>query len=530
MSKIIISGADGRKKLTNGVNILADAVKVTLGAKGRNVIIDKTYGSPHITKDGVTVARAIQLADPIENMGAALVKEVANNTVDASGDGTTTATVLTQAIINAGIKAVESGCNPMDLKKGIDKATEAVVAYIKSISKSIDNNDLLKQIASISANNDNYIGDLIAQAVNKVGRDGLITVEESRGHETTISVVEGMKIDRGYVSPHFVTDNAKNEAVLDNPLILIYDNKISVAKEILHILEQVAQQNRPLLVICEDLDGEALATLVINKLQGSLKACAIKCPDFGDNRKYTMDDIATLTGGTYISVEKGMKLETVDVSMLGSADKITISKDNCIVVGGKGDKTLIENRCNEIKSQIEAADNDYEKETLKTRLSKLNNGVAVLSIGGFTETEIKEKKDRIDDALCATRSAVEEGFVAGGGVAYLSSIKNTKVVVGNEDENRGANILFNALKIPFTQILSNGGIEASSYLVEILNGEYGTGFNVKTNKIENMFESGIIDPTKVVRVALENAASIASIFLTTECVISEIPKTQNNER
>ena len=526
MAKNVIFGSDGRKKLTKGVNTLGDAVKVTLGAKGRNVVIGNNFGSPHITKDGVTVAKSIELEDSIENMGASLIKEVASKTVDIAGDGTTTATILAQAIINGGLKAVESGSNPMDLKKGIEKATIEVVKHLKSISKPIDDNDSLKQIATVSANNDSFIGELIADAVSKVGRDGLITVEESKGHETTITVVEGMKIDRGYLSPYFVTDSGKMQAELLNPLILLYDNKISNMKDLIPILEKSVQTNRPLLIIAEDLDGEALATLVVNKVRGTLSVCAIKSPEFGDNRKMAMEDIAYLIGGICISEEMGYKLESATLEMLGSADKITINKDSCIIVGGKGAKENIDARCNQIKYQLEKSESGYAKEKLKVRLAKLINGVAVLSIGGITETEIKEKKDRIDDALCATRSAVEEGFVAGGGIAYLSAISNLSVVTENDDEKIGVSILKKAIESPFRQILENGGVEASAYINEILKSEYGIGFNIKTNKVENLFDCGVIDPTKVVRVALENASSIAAIFLTTECIISETIKTE----
>lgn len=529
MAKNVIFGSDGRKKLTKGVNILGDAVKVTLGAKGRNVVIGNNFGSPHITKDGVTVAKSIELEDPIENMGASLIKEVASKTVDIAGDGTTTATLLAQAMINSGLKAVESGANPMDLKKGIERATNKTIEIIKSFSKDVSDNDTLKQIASISANNDNYIGQLISDAVSKVGRDGLITVEESKSHETTIEVVEGMKIDRGYLSPYFVTDSGKMIAELINPYILLYDKKISSMKDILHILEKVAQAQRPLLIIAEDLDGEALATLVVNKLRGTLNVCAIKSPEFGDNRKLVMDDIAALVGGTCISEEKGLKLESADLTTLGSAGKITISKDSCIIVSGAGIKEEIQSRCNQIKVQLEKSESDYDKEKLKGRLAKLLNGVAVLKIGGVTETEIKEKKDRIDDALCATRSAVEEGFVAGGGVSYLFAISKLEVNYENDDEKIGGNIVKKALEAPFRQILKNGGIEASEHISSILKADYGIGYNVKSNKVENLFETGVIDPTKVVRVALENASSIAAIFLTTECIISEQLKTEQNE-
>jgi len=528
MNTIVTSGSDGRKKIVKGINILADAVKSTLGAKGKNVIIEREFGYPHITKDGVTVAKSIKLSDPVENMGASLIKEVASKTVDVSGDGTTTATVLAQAIINAGIKAIELGANAMDLKRGIEKATKEVVKNINKISKPIDNNDLLKQIASISANNDSFIGELIAEAMEKVGRDGLITVEESQGHETTVNLVEGMRIERGYLSPYFVTNSEKMQAELNNPYILIYDKKISAIKDILHILEKVSQTGRPLLIISEDLDGEALATMVVNKLRGLLSVCAIKLPEFGGNRFFVMDDIATLINATCISEEKGFRLDNTTIDMLGSADKITITKDSCTIVGGHGIKEDIESRCNQIKNQMEEAESNYEKENLKSRLAKLKNGVAVLSIGGFTETEIKEKKDRIDDALCATKAAVEEGFVAGGGVTYLHALKDIDIICENEDESIGVSILKKSLESPFKQILYNADVEPNIYINEIMKSDYGIGYNVKTNEIENFFESGIVDPTKVVRTALENSSSIAAIFLTTESIIS-LEKIKTNE-
>lgn len=527
MSKNVDFGSEGRKKIIKGANVVGDAVKVTLGARGRNVVIEKKFGSPHITKDGVTVAKEIELEDPIENMGAAMIKEVATKTVDISGDGTTTAVVLAQSMINAGLKAVESGANPMDLKRGIEKAVSGIVEIIKGVSKKVKDNEILKQIASISANNDNYIGQLIADAVAKVGRDGLITVEESQTHETTIEVVEGMKLDRGYLSPYFVTDSEKMVAELPNPHILLYDKKISAMKDILHLLEKVANSKRPLLIIAEDLEGEALATLVVNKLRGILPVCAIKSPEFGDRRKLVMEDIATLVGGICISEEKGFKLESADMSYLGSAGKVVVSKDTCLIISGNGKKEEIQSRGNQIKTHIESSTSDYDKEKLKERLARLTNGVAVLKVGGVTEMEIKEKKDRIDDALCATRSAVEEGFVAGGGVTYLSAIPKLKVEYANDDEKIGGSIVLKSLEAPFRQILENGGVEPSEFISAIKSGKYGNGYNIKTNKVENLFETGVIDPTKVVRVAFENAASIAALLLTTECIISEKQKEKN---
>lgn len=529
MAKNVNFGSDGRKRLTNGVNTLANAVKSTLGESGRNVIVGYYMGKPYVTKDGVTVAKSIELEDPVENMGAAMIREVASKTVEVAGDGTTTATVLAQAIINAGIKAVESGSNPMKLKRGIDKATIEVVKHLKTLSKPIDNNESLRQIATVSANNDSVIGELIADAVERVGRDGIITVEESKSHETTISVVDGMKIDRGYLSPYFINDSNKMQAILSNPLILLYDRKISHMKELLPILEKVVQTNRPLLIIADDLDGEALGTLVVNKVRGKLDVYAIKCPDFGEKRQHIMYDIASLVGGTFITETSGYKIESATLDMLGSADTITINKDNCIVVGGNVNKESMQVRCNEIKSQLDIAELQHEKDHLKLRLARLTGGVAVLKVGGVTETEIKEKKDRIEDALCATRSAIDEGYVSGGGTAYLSSSKSVNVLTENDDERIGVSILLKSIEQPFRQILENGGIESSSYIKEILGAEYGFGFNMKTNKIENLFDCGVIDPTKVVRVALENASSIASIFLTTECVVSDIIKNQNND-
>lgn len=521
MSTEILFYSEGRKRALKGINAIADAVKVTLGAKGRNVIISKRYETLRITKDGVTVAKSIELEDLIENIGATLIKEVAGKTVDISGDGTTTATVLAQSIINAGVKAVESGANPMDLKRGIEKATGEVIKYLKSISKTADDNATLKQIATVSANNDEEIGKLIADAFLKVGKDGIIKVQQAKGHDTTIDIVEGMKIDRGYISHFFITNPEKQVVEMDNPYILLYDGRVVMMNDILPILEQVAKTGRPLLIIAEDLEGEALATLVVNKMQGRLKICAIKSPEFGENSKLIMEDIAALTGATFVSEQLGIKLVQATISLLGSADVVTIDKDSCLIVGGGGIKENIEVRCNSIKNEIANAGNDYAKEKHRTRLAKLKDGIAVLSIGGVTETEIKEKADRVDDALCATLSASEEGYVAGGGVAYLSAIKNIKVNPENEDEKIGTTILLKSLESPFRQILENGGVESSAYIKEISNSEYGMGYNIKNNKIENFFETGVIDPTKVLRVALENAASIASIFLTTECIISD---------
>lgn len=521
MSTEILFESTGRNKVLNGVNAIANAVRVTLGGKGRNVIISKPYQPVKITKDGVTVAQSIELKDEVENIGAMLIKEVASNTVHLSGDGTTTATVLAQAIINGGLKAVESGANPMCVKAGIEKATAEVVKYLKTISKTVDDNETLKQIATISANNDSSIGKLIAEAFQKVGKDGIIKVNESQSHETTIDMVEGMKIDRGFVSPRFITNEEKNTAELLNAYVLLYDKKIVMMKEILPLMEQISKTGRPVLIICEDLEGEALATLVVNKLRGTIKVCVVKHPDFGENTNNIMEDIAALTGATYISEQVGLKLEQASIELLGIADSIIIDATNTLIVGGKGSKDEIESRCNSIKAQISATQNNNEHNKLKTRLAKLKDGIAVINIGGITETEIKEKADRIDDALCATRSASEEGFVAGGGITYLKASKEIKPIADNEDEKIGINILLKALEAPFRQILSNGGIEASTFIKDIFDGEYGTGYNIKNNTIENFFKSGIIDPTKVLRVSLENASSIASIFLTTECIISE---------
>ncbi len=523
MAKQITFDVDAREKLKKGVDALANAVKVTLGPKGRNVIIDKKFGAPVITKDGVTVAKEIELSDPIENMGAQMLKEVASKTADLAGDGTTTATVLAQAIVTAGLKHVAAGANPMDLKRGIDKAVEAVVAALKKMSKTVgDDFQKIEQVATISANNDNNIGKLIAQAMEKVGKDGVITVEEAKGTETEVKTVEGMQFDRGYLSPYFVTNPEKMEAELENAYILIYDKKISSMKELLPILEKTVQTGRPLLIISEEVDGEALATLVVNKLRGSLKVAAVKAPGFGDRRKAMLEDIAILTGGTVISEERGYKLENADLSYLGQAEKITIDKDNTTIVNGVGSKDNITSRINEIKAQIEATTSDYDKEKLQERLAKLAGGVAVLYIGAATEVEMKEKKDRVDDALAATRAAVEEGIVPGGGVAYVRAIDSLeKLKTLNEDEGFGVNIVKISLESPLRQIVANAGLEGSIIIHKIKEGKDDFGFNARTEVFENMYAAGVIDPTKVGRIALENAASIAGMLLTTECVLSE---------
>jgi chaperonin GroEL len=526
MAKQIFFEIDARNKMKRGVDTLANAVKVTLGPKGRNVVIDKKFGAPQITKDGVTVAKEIELEDSIENMGAQMVKEVASKTADIAGDGTTTATVLAQSIINEGLRNVAAGANPMDLKRGIDKAVIAVVEHLKKQSVTVGNdNDKIVQVASISANNDESIGKLIAEAMTKVGKEGVITVEEAKGTDTTVEVVEGMQFDRGYVSPYFVTNSEKMEADLQNPYILIYDKKISTMKDILHILEKVAQSGRPLLIIAEDLEGEALATLVVNKLRGTLKVAAVKAPGFGDRRKEMLQDIAVLTKGIVISEEQGYKLENVDLSYLGEATAVTIDKDNTTVVGGKGDKNDITARVNQIKAQIETTTSDYDKEKLQERLAKLSGGVAVLYVGAATEVEMKEKKDRVDDALHATRAAVEEGIVPGGGVAYIRAIESLEKLKGaNEDETTGIQIVKRAVEEPLRQIVVNSGIEGSIVVQKIKEGKKDYGFNARTEVYENLLAAGVIDPTKVTRIALENAASIAGMLLTTECVISDKPE------
>ncbi len=529
MAKDITFNLEARDALKKGVDALANAVKVTLGPKGRNVIIDKKFGSPIITKDGVTVAKEIELKNPIENMGAQMVKEVASKTADVAGDGTTTATVLAQAIVTAGLKNVAAGANPMDLKRGIDKAVEAVIASLRKQSKSVgDDNKKIEQVASISANNDSEIGKLIAQAMQKVKKEGVITVEEAKGTETTVEVVEGMQFDRGYISPYFVTNADKMETVLENPHILLYDKKISSMKELLPVLEKQVQTGQPLLIIAEDIDGEALATLVVNKIRGSLKVAAVKAPGFGDRRKAMMEDIAILTAGTLISEERGFKLENADMTYLGKAEKITIDKDNTTIVNGKGKKADIVARVNQIKAQIESTTSDYDKEKLQERLAKLAGGVAVLYVGAATEVEMKEKKDRVDDALHATRAAVEEGIVAGGGVAYIrASAAIEKLTGANEDETTGIQIIKRALEEPLRQIVENAGVEGSIVVQKIREGKDDFGYNARTDKYENLFAAGVIDPTKVTRVALENAASIAGMLLTTECVLADIKEKES---
>src|ERR1700709_1447037 len=525
MAKQIYFDIEARNKMKKGVDTLANAVKVTLGPKGRNVVIEKKFGAPQVTKDGVTVAKEIELEDAIENMGAQMVKEVASKTADIAGDGTTTATVLAQAIITAGIKNVAAGANPMDLKRGIDKAVKAVVENLKAQSQSIgDDNNKIKQVAAISANNDEVIGALIAEAMEKVGKDGVITVEEAKGTETEVKTVEGMQFDRGYLSPYFVTNADKMEVELDSPYILIYDKKISSMKELLPILEKQVQTGKPLLIIAEDLDGEALATLVVNKIRGSLKVAAVKAPGFGDRRKAMLEDIAVLTGGTVISEERGYKLESADLSFLGQAEKITIDKDNTTIIDGMGDPNAIKARVSEIRTQIETTTSDYDKEKLQERLAKLSGGVAVLYIGAASEVEMKEKKDRVDDALHATRAAVEEGIVAGGGVAFIRAVDALKDLKGdNEDENTGIQIIRRAIEEPLRQICENAGIEGSIVVQKVKEGKADFGYNARTDKYENLIGAGVIDPTKVGRVALENAASIASMLLTTECVLADEP-------
>ena len=526
MSKQIFFEIEARNKMKKGVDTLANAVKVTLGPKGRNVVIEKKFGAPIVTKDGVTVAKEIELDDPIENMGAQMVKEVASKTADIAGDGTTTATVLAQSIISEGLKNVAAGANPMDLKRGIDKAVIAVVEHLKKQSVAVgDNISKVQQVASVSANNDESIGALIAQAMTKVGKEGVITVEEAKGTDTTVEVVEGMQFDRGYVSPYFVTNSEKMEAELQNPYILIYDKKISTMKDILHILEKVAQGGRPLLIISEDLEGEALATLVVNKLRGTLKVAAVKAPGFGDRRKEMLQDLAVLTKGIVISEDQGYKLENADLTYLGEATSVTIDKDNTTIVGGKGAKKDIQARVNQIKAQIESTTSDYDKEKLQERLAKLSGGVAVLYVGAATEVEMKEKKDRVDDALHATRAAVEEGIVPGGGVAYIRAIESLNKLTGaNEDETTGIQIVKRAVEEPLRQIVVNSGIEGSIVIQKIKEGKGDFGFNARTEVYEKLLAAGVIDPTKVTRIALENAASIAGMLLTTECVISDKPE------
>ncbi|MBC7863074.1 MAG: chaperonin GroEL [Bacteroidia bacterium] len=523
MAKDITFNVEARDALKRGVDALANAVKVTLGPKGRNVIIDKKFGSPVITKDGVTVAKEIELTNAVENMGAQLLKEVASKTADAAGDGTTTATVLAQAIVTAGLKNVAAGANPMDLKRGIEKAVAAVVESLKKQSTPVGaESKKIEQVATISANNDSSIGKLIAEAMSKVKKEGVITVEEAKGTDTTVEVVEGMEFDRGFISPYFVTDADKMQAVLESPLILIYDKKISSMKELLPILEKGVQTGKPILIIAEDIDGEALATLVVNKIRGSLKIAAVKAPGFGDRRKAMLEDIAILTGGTLISEERGFKLENADLSMLGKCEKITIDKDNTTIVNGAGKKADIVARVNQIKAQIESTTSDYDKEKLQERLAKLAGGVAVLYIGAASEVEMKEKKDRVDDALAATRAAVEEGIIPGGGTAYIRSISVLEKLKGdNEDETTGIAIVKRALEEPLRQICANAGIEGSVVVNKVREGKDDYGFNAHTEKYENLYRSGVIDPTKVARIALENAASVAAMLLTTDCVLAE---------
>ena len=536
MAKRIEFHVSAREKLKRGVDALADAVKVTLGPKGRNVVIDKKFGSPMVTKDGVTVAREIELSDPIENMGAQMVKEVASKTADIAGDGTTTATVLAQAMVREGLKNVTAGANPMELKKGIEEATKIVVAELKKMSKSISDSKEIAQVATISSNNDDEIGQFIADAMNKVGKDGVITVEEAKGLETYLEVVEGMQFDRGYLSPYFVTDTDSMVTDLENPLILLYDKKISAMKDFLPILEQSVQTSRPLLIVAEDVEGEALATLVVNKIRGGLKVAAVKAPGFGDRRKAMLEDIAILTGGTVISEERGYKLENATLDMLGSAKKVTIDKDNTTLVDGSGEADMIKARINQIKSQIENTTSDYDREKLQERLAKLSGGVAVLYVGAATETEMKEKKDRVDDALHATKAAVEEGIVPGGGVALLRAISaieagrggiNDKWLKG--DMGIGVNIVRRALESPLRTIVGNAGLEAGVILNKVReHKDIDFGFNARIEEYENFFETGIIDPTKVTRSALENAASIAALLLTTECVVTDEPEDEKS--
>jgi chaperonin GroEL len=528
MAKEIKFNMDARDALKRGVDALANAVKVTLGPKGRNVVIQKSYGSPSITKDGVTVAKEIELENPIENLGAQMVKEVASKTADIAGDGTTTATVLAQAIVTAGLKNVAAGANPMDLKRGIDKAVIAVVSELKRMSQSVgDNSDKIVQVASISSNNDESIGRLIAEAMQKVGREGVITVEEAKGLETTVDVVEGMQFDRGYLSPYFITNADKMEVELDHPYILIHDKKISGLKDILPVLEQTSQTGRPVLIISEDVEGEALATLVVNKIRGALKVAAVKAPGFGDRRKAMLEDIAILTGGTVVSEESGYKLDATGLEMLGRAEKVIIDKDNTTIINGAGSDEDIKARVGQIKSQIESTTSDYDREKLQERLAKLAGGVAVLYVGAATEVEMKEKKDRVDDALHATRAAVQEGIVPGGGVALIRAAVGLNTLKGdNADETTGIQIVLRAIEEPLRQIVENAGIEGSVVVSKIKEGKDDFGFNAKNDTYGNMLAEGIIDPTKVTRVALENAASIAGLLLTTEATITEIPKAE----
>ncbi len=523
MSKEIKFNIEARNLMKEGVDVLANAVKVTLGPKGRNVVIDKKYGSPQITKDGVSVAKEIELEDRFANMGAQMVKEVASKTADQAGDGTTTATVLAQSIINVGLKNVTAGANPMDLKRGIDKAVKVVIASLKKQSHSIgDDITKIEQVATISANNDFEIGKLIAEAMGKVKKEGVITVEEAKGTDTEVKVVEGMQFDRGYISPYFMTNPEKMEAVLDKPFILITDKKISTMKDLMPVLEPVAQGGMSLLIIAEDVDGEALATLVVNRLRGTLKIAAVKAPGFGDRRKEMLEDIAILTGGTVISEEKGLRLDAATIEMLGRADKVSIDKENTTIVNGAGEKDAIDKRVGQIRKQMETTTSDYDREKLQERLAKLAGGVAVLYIGAATEVEMKEKKDRVDDALSATRAAVEEGIVPGGGVAYIRAIEDLKDLKGsNDDETTGIAIVARAIEEPLRLIVENSGIEGSIVIQKVKEGKDDFGFNARTDKYENLYSTGVIDPTKVTRIALENAASVAGMFLTTECVLAE---------
>lgn len=525
MAKEIKFDIEARDLLKNGVDKLANAVKITLGPKGRNVVIEKKFGAPQITKDGVTVAKEIELEDHFENTGAQLVKSVASKTGDDAGDGTTTATILTQAIVHEGLKNVTAGANPMDLKRGIDKAVKAVVEHIKASAEQVDDNyDKIEQVATVSANNDAEIGKLLADAMRKVSKDGVITIEESKSRETSIGVVEGMQFDRGYLSGYFVTDTDKMEAIMENPYILIYDKKISNLKDFLPILQPAAESGRPLLVIAEDVDSEALTTLVVNRLRGGLKICAVKAPGFGDRRKAMLEDIAVLTGGLVISEEKGLKLEQATLEMMGTCDKVVVSKDNTTIVNGAGDKQLIADRVAQIKNEIANTTSAYDKEKLQERLAKLAGGVAVLYVGANSEVEMKEKKDRVDDALCATRAAIEEGVVAGGSTTYIRALEALKVVKGdNADEQTGINIIERAIVEPLRQIVANAGEEGAVVVQKVREGEGDFGYNARTGQYEDMRKAGIIDPAKVARVALENAASIAGMFLTTECLIVDKP-------
>jgi chaperonin GroEL len=526
MAKQLFFDIEARNKMKRGVDILANAVKVTLGPLGRNVVLEKKYGASTITKDGVTVAKEIELEDPIENMGAQMVKEVASKTADIAGDGTTTATVLAQAIMSEGLKNVAAGANPMDLKRGIDKAVAAVVSHLKKQSQTVgSNSQKIHQVATISANNDETIGKLITEAFGKVGKEGVITVEEAKGTGTTVEVVEGMQFDRGYVSPYFVTNTEKMQVELESPYILVCDKKIAVMKDIIQILEKTAQSGRPLLIIAEDLEGEALATLVVNKLRGTIKVAAVKAPGFGDRRKEMLQDIAVLTGGIVITEEQGYKLEETDLTNLGSAESVVIDKDNTTIIGGRGEKPEITKRANQIKAQIETTTSDYDKEKLQERLAKLSGGVAVLYVGAATEVEMKEKKDRVDDALHATRAAVEEGIVPGGGVAFIRAIESLEKLKGiNDDETTGIAIVKRALEEPMRQIVQNSGIEGSIVVQKVKEQKGDYGFNARTEQYEQLLEAGVIDPTKVTRIAIENAASIAGMLLTTECAVADKPK------